>query len=163
MKKSSTAEQRFWQKVRVTPKCWEWAASIKPNGCGQMGLVKGTTVYAHRFSYEIHKGPIPAGMVVDHLCHNRACVNPMHLRLVTPGENTQNHSGPRRDSKSGIRGVSWHKSGKAWVGQVSVDGVKHRTTLFSDRAEAERAVIELRNRLHTHNDLDRRQSRAASV
>lgn len=61
----------------------------------------GTTVVAHRWIYEVHNGPIPEGMQVDHRCHSddlscpggpdcihRRCCNPAHLELVTPSENT---------------------------------------------------------------------------
>lgn len=77
--------RRFWSKVRPTGFCWEWTASIKPNGYGQFGLTgrpKNVTVYAHRFAYETLIGPIPANHDLDHLCRNRGCVNPDHLDPV---------------------------------------------------------------------------------
>lgn len=73
-------EDRFYAKIKRSDKCWEWTASILANGYGQFHAP--STTLAHRFSYELHKGPIPDGLVIDHLCRNRRCVNPEHLEAV---------------------------------------------------------------------------------
>jgi hypothetical protein len=77
------ALDRFWTKVDVRgqDECWPWLACTQ-NGYGQF-RVHPKQVKAHRFAYEHLVGPIPAGMVIDHLCSNRACVNPDHLESVT--------------------------------------------------------------------------------
>lgn len=71
------------EKLPDAPGCWLWMKAVRPDGYGVFGPTPGRTVYAHRFSYELHRGPIPAGMVLDHLCRVRSCVNPAHLEAVT--------------------------------------------------------------------------------
>ena len=83
-------EVRFWQKVNVLPGdgCWEWTASVNEHGYGQ--FYNGITMcLAHRYSYELHVGPIPAGLVTDHLCRNIRCVRPDHLEPVPQRVNAQ--------------------------------------------------------------------------
>jgi hypothetical protein len=72
---------RFWKNVEKTDSCWNWTGD-KVFGYGRMNI-KRKTVRAHRFGYELLVGPIPDGLVIDHLCRNRACVNPAHLEPVT--------------------------------------------------------------------------------
>jgi hypothetical protein len=87
---------RFWTKVdksgcwplirRCPGRCWEWTASRRADGYGQFrvgGRVGGRILRAHRVAYELLVGPIPADLVIDHVCRNRGCVNPQHLEPVT--------------------------------------------------------------------------------
>jgi len=68
--------------------CWLWTACKNQKGYGRFGI-GNKTYLAHRVSYEMHVGPIPAGLQIDHLCRNRMCVNPDHLEVVTTQENTR--------------------------------------------------------------------------
>jgi len=80
---------RLFEKIIPEPNsgCWLWAGSVNGDGYGKIFAFGGPR-YAHRVSYEIHKGPIPQGMQIDHLCRNPACVNPDHLEAVSNRENT---------------------------------------------------------------------------
>lgn len=86
-----TPEQRFWSRVDKTDTCWNWIGGgvRTTDGYGRFQAETGDPckVQAHRWSYERLVGPIPNGMQLDHLCRNRACVNPDHLEPVSNREN----------------------------------------------------------------------------
>jgi hypothetical protein len=69
--------------------CWMWLGFINNVGYGRFG-----NEYAHRASYERHRGPIPKGMQPDHLCGVSACINPEHMEVVTPAVNVARGGSP---------------------------------------------------------------------
>ena len=77
-----TVEERFWAKVNQSDDCWSFDAYHSPDGYARF-WVGGRTVEAHRFVYELLVASIEAGLVIDHLCRNRWCVNPDHMEPVT--------------------------------------------------------------------------------
>lgn len=67
--------------------CWLWTGPLNWNGYGRVTVGPRKRVRAHRFSYEVHKGPIPDGLQVLHKCDVPCCVNPEHLLLGTFADN----------------------------------------------------------------------------
>ena len=81
-------QRRFWRFVEKTEACWLWRGATNGHGYGRFALDGcAKKVSAHRYAYELARGPIPPGRVLDHVCGVRLCVNPDHLEPVTQREN----------------------------------------------------------------------------
>jgi hypothetical protein len=83
-------DKRYWAKVVKSRGCWGWKAATNATGYGVIGAGRPTpqrALLAHRVSWELHFGPIPAGMFVCHRCDNPPCSNPAHLFLGTQSDN----------------------------------------------------------------------------
>ena len=154
---ASSPDIRLWSRVDKSGECWLWTGTCSPKGYGYIG-VNYKKLLVHRFAWELLVGPIPDGMEIDHrpTCP-KCCVNPDHLRVVTHKQNQENRRGAMRNSKSGVRGVSWDKAKSLWNAEVQHDGKKWQK-YFHTLADAEAAVIAKRLELFTHNDLDRSTS-----
>lgn len=132
--------------------CWIWTGSTS-SGYGELTF-NGRSIYAHRAWFEVIRGEVPAGMVVDHICHQPLCCNPGHLQAVTPKQNNENRLGANKNSQSGIRGVTFDKRRKRWVGKVGHDSRAYTTSYFDSPDEANRATQALRRELHTNSMMD---------
>lgn len=90
--KSEVDEDYFNKRVIKTDRCWEWVGSITPDTGYGYYTVKQKRFYAHRISYCLYNGSISREMVIDHICKNTICVNPLHLREVTTRFNVIDNS-----------------------------------------------------------------------
>ena len=122
----------------VWSSCIVWTGGTTAGGYGQL-RVNGRMVYAHRYAWERANGPIPEGVVIDHRCWVRSCVNVDHLRLATRAQNTQNLSGIRRGRKYDLpRGVARH--GRGYRAMVGHNGVRHYLGIFDTIEQASAAA-----------------------
>lgn len=135
-------EVRFWR--HVTPsehpdECWLWQGKRNSYGYGSLSVDKGSSMPAHRVSFEIHHGPIPLGMSVCHSCDNPPCVNPAHLFLGTQRDNmadmaAKQRSGGRRLTEADIRAIRMDPRNGAEVAaewgitRTSVHHIRRRKT-----------------------------------
>ena len=79
--------ERFLSKINVVESgCWEWTDSLTTKGYGQI-RIKDKKQHVHRFIYEYYYGELNSTLVINHLCRNRKCCNPLHLEQVTNKEN----------------------------------------------------------------------------
>ncbi len=134
--------------------CWEWISSKNAKGYGLV-CADGRMRLAHRVAYELEHGPVPRGLVLDHICRNPSCVRPEHLHVATVKENAENLGGARPGNRSGVRGVHWHSKNRNWVARVKHNGKHHYAGSFDTIEAAEAAVIAKRNELYTNNLADR--------
>jgi hypothetical protein len=82
--------EKILKRRQIVGECWEWTGAWTNMGYGAIWIEdEQRQVYVHRRAYEIYVGPIPAHLVLDHLCANPPCFNPKHLRAVTQGENVR--------------------------------------------------------------------------
>lgn len=82
----ASTEERFFALVQSEGECWAWRGAVDQGGYGVFRSGR-QTVRAHRWAYEFLRCGIPDGLHLDHLCRNRACINPWHLEPVTVTEN----------------------------------------------------------------------------
>lgn len=112
--------EKFHNRVIKSPEsgCWIWDGNINTaSGYGRL-FFEGRNLMAHRVSYELHHGPVPAGMHVCHKCDNPPCVNPDHLLPGTDADNVADKMSKGRWGGGPLPGERNHNS-KLTDAQVS--------------------------------------------
>ena len=151
-----TPDERFWAKVRKTEDCWLWTASVSAQGYGYFRMA-GKMMQAHRAAWLLAGRDLPPHpLYLDHACSNPSCVRVDHLRVASNKQNQEHRTGAQRNNRSsGVRGVTRHVASCRWHVRVIHNKRVHSGGLYDDLEDAAHAAQELRNRLFTHNDVDR--------
>ena len=145
----------FWSRVDRSggpSACWPWTAGGISDGYGHFWISEiQSNRMAHRVAYEDVIGPVPDGMVLDHVCHNnsgcklgnecphRRCCNPTHLEPVTNVENTLRGEGPNSRNAVPTECPSGHPYDEVNTGFVSTSGHRYCRACHRIRAAERRA------------------------
>lgn len=150
--KGSTVAERLERLSIQDGDCRVWIGH-KSLGYGRININR-KLMHAHRVAWAEVNGPIADGMMIDHKCRNRSCINPDHLQSVSPRENSENR--PREGyGKTGIRGVSFDKRKGKYEAHATTGNRKHSAGLFCSAEDAAEAARLLRLKIHENNLVDR--------
>lgn len=138
-----TPEESFDYRTKWAGDCLIWTGR-KHRGYGRM-WVDGKETLSHRYAWQRTIGPIPEGIEIDHMCHNRACVNVKHLRLASKSQNQQNRRGPSPTGSSGVRNV--HRKNDKWQVKLTKDKRTYYFGVYSTIEEAAEVAEQARKEL----------------
>jgi len=100
---------KFFSKIEIDQNdCWNRTINSRPDGYTRVHIDK-KRFYAHRFIYQYYYGKIDSKLSIDHLCRNPSCVNPIHLELVTRGENVKRGINAKRENTHCPQGHEYNK------------------------------------------------------
>lgn len=134
---------RLWAKTKKggSDECWEWQGSRHPKGYGQIGRGrrKDGLAYAHVVAWEVTHGPVPSGAHVCHRCDNPPCVNPSHLFLGSPADNTHDMIRKRRHSYGENHATKLTEKDVVEVRRLLAEGTTQQAV--ADRFSVSRSLI----------------------
>lgn len=121
-RRSRSVAERFWESVSKGESCWLWVGSGTLGGYGQLAAEDSTTkLYVHRYSWELHFGPIPPGLQVLHRCDVRRCVRPDHLFVGTQLDNIRDMW-----AKGRARPVRGAQTGRSDFVEADIHAIRQR-------------------------------------
>lgn len=160
---SEKETRRYWSKVAqpdAETGCMVWLGYVSSVGYGRFNARRGgrtltVPLDAHRVGFILAGGTLDADSVVDHICLNRACQNPTHLRPATLGQNQQHRTGANRNSRSGARGVIPDRD--KWRVQIGFEGRTIGVGTYATVEEAQEAATAARLELlpYAHPEMRR--------
>lgn len=126
-----TIEERFHDSYIPEPMsgCWLWTGTSNTQGYGTF-YANGRLHIAHRFSWELHNGPIPEGMLACHHCDTPPCVNPDHLFVGTHKDNAQDSLKKGRHSRA--NGDHWNRSSITWDDIPKIKELKEQGLTYEE-------------------------------
>lgn len=156
--------ERFWNAVMPEPMsgCWLWDGAYNNKGYGRLSvgsIADGSAGFAmaHRISFELHFGPIPESLELDHLCRNPSCVNPQHLEPVTHAENMKRGLLGNKETNVGAR-LNREKThctrGHPYEGENLYQYGSHRHCKECGRVRYARDAKKLSERTHARKAAD---------
>ena len=141
----STPEEAFAARTERRGECLIWTGAKDSDGYGLL-QVNGRITGAHRYAWECENGQIPDWMVIDHICHNRTCVDVDHLRLATRHQNNSNRAGVSGFRKHNLpRGVC--PNGPNYMARVGHLGVTYYLGTYATPEEASAVAVRARHDL----------------
>lgn len=137
--------------------CTEWQGGVNDAGYGIL-CADNSRIRAHRAAWEAHnEREVPDGMVVDHICGNRKCVKPDHLRVVDRALNTQYRVVENKNNSTGHRGVILDKRYNTYSAEVMAHGKRYRKSGFKTPEDAATQAAKWRQELHALGDFKKRE------
>jgi hypothetical protein len=123
----------FMNKFIAQPNgCWKWLGKPDRDGYGEFHSNYLKTKRAHRIAYELLCEPIPQGLVIDHLCLNRKCVNPTHMEIVTNKQNVLRGTGFTAQNAKKTHCLKGHDLSK--TGRIYARNMRQCMVCNADRA-----------------------------
>lgn len=117
--------------------CWEWQGNCHPTAGYGTIRARGKTAWTHRVSWELYRGPVPAGKMVLHTCDNRRCVRPDHLFLGTHADNMKDMDQKGRRATGQRLASHGALNGNAKLTQEQIDAIKKNAGGLSSQALAD--------------------------